>query len=116
MNARNIYAALFISLSSAAPSTGAVTLYEVNCTVIEVATLANRVHIRCAPTETPFWSFFSVPTSNSAESGRLVTLGTAAMTTGRPVRVTYDLTDFSAEAFGCVSSNCRRPLSVALAR
>jgi hypothetical protein len=55
----------------------------VQCEVVEVATLGNRVHIRCllGPTFSTLW-YYAVPTSSPVEAQSLLTMGTAAMLAG----------------------------------
>lgn len=80
------------------------------CGVTEVQTFPDRVHVRYALGAT--YTFFAAPTSNSAEATRLVTMGTAALTTGRSLWIRANYYDYGAESFGCAQTDCRRPSQV----
>jgi hypothetical protein len=85
------------------------------CHVSEVATFANRVHVRCLLPAMAV--YFAVPTSSSAEATRLVALGTAALISGRPLSIEAKFFVSSSdgyESWGCMSHDCRRALAVVL--
>jgi len=84
------------------------------CTVDEVATFQNRVHVRCQGQET--WPrYYAVPTSSSSEAARLVTLGTAALMSAGDLRlwVLFEAYEHY-DSFGCSNSDCRRPIEIRL--
>ena len=79
------------------------------CEVTEVATFQNRVHLQC--NIQGILLYFAVPTSSSAEAQRLITMGNAALAApGKTFWVTYDAADLQGQSYGCLASNCRRPL------
>ena len=79
------------------------------CEVTEVATFQNRVHLQC--NIQGILLYFAVPTSSSAEAQRLITMGNAALAApGRTFWVTYDASDLQGASYGCLPSNCRRPI------
>jgi hypothetical protein len=84
-----------------------------DCSVGEVATFDNRVHVRCVESG---WvvPFFASPTSSSAEAARLVTLGTAAMMGAGRLWILSDLRLHDAASYGCLVHDCRRPLQMML--
>jgi hypothetical protein len=92
-----------------------------SCIVDEVQVFQNRVHVRCGPGSFPdFPRFFASPTSNSAESTRLATLGTVIMATspnlyGR-LMIWYDPNDHAAASYDCGVNDCRRPVQIWIPR
>lgn len=89
------------------------------CHVNQVAAYANRVHVRCSNFSTLGLYYYAVPTSSSAEAARLVTLGTAALASGKPLGIEAKLIvtpyiDGDYASWGCALQNCRRALSVAI--
>jgi len=87
------------------------------CPVLEVATFANRVHVKCQQGGTTLVPFFAVPTGSASEATRLVTLGSAALMGAGKLEITYEVTSTTdIEAFGCLKRDCRRPLQLRLAK
>jgi hypothetical protein len=80
----------------------------VDCTPVAVATFANRAHVRCTPTIGGGIIYFAVNASDTAFAARFVSIGTAALVSGRGLSVFYDPADTSGTTFGCASSDCRR--------
>ena len=85
------------------------------CRVDEVATFANRVHIRCAGNAGVDYAvhYLASPTSNSAEATRLVTLGTASLMGAGFLWILFDLAG-NASSYGCETANCKRPIEMHL--
>lgn len=83
------------------------------CEALEVATFQNRVHLLCR-LEDAWPMYFAVPTSSSAEAQRLLTMGNAALVagSGKYFWVTYDADDVQGASYGCLPSNCRRPIGL----
>lgn len=84
------------------------------CKPIEVATYAERIHVRCAQATSAGIVFFSVATANSAHAARMLSSLLMAHTVGKNVVVEFDPNDTSGTAFGCQAHDCRRLLSVAV--
>lgn len=101
---------------AAAPAAAApvVSVMSYTCEVSEIASFPNRVHVRCGGGQAPW--YFAVPTTSSAEAARLMALGTAAFSTGRPLMLMVDFHDYQAEAYGCLVQNCRRPTSFSIGK
>jgi hypothetical protein len=78
----------------------------VTCTPVSVATLNNRVHVRCAESYGGV-DFFAAPTSNPAHAARILSTLSTAQVAGRTLDILYDPADTSGSAFGCGESNCR---------
>lgn len=79
----------------------------VNCTPVNIATYASRVHVRCSAA-TAGILYFAVSASDTAFAQRFVSIGTSALISGRTLQVFYDTADTSGAAFGCASNDCRR--------
>jgi hypothetical protein len=98
--------------ASALAQDGESNFSTTQCTVEEVATFANRVHVKCKDRAI---SFFASPTSNAGESTRLVTLGSAALLGAGDLEITFEVFSLdNAESFGCLRGNCRRPIQIRL--
>lgn len=87
-------------------------IYTTTCNVVEVVTFSNRVHFKCSNTVHPI--YFAVPTSSSAEATRLVTMASTALMGGGKIEVTYDYVDATPVSYGCMYSDCRRPIKLRL--
>jgi hypothetical protein len=115
-------ACVAFSGSSAADEDQGGTTYWHPCLVNQVATFANRVHVQCSnPSIFGGVRFFAVPTSNSGEAARLMTLGAAALASGKPLGIEAKYTvipsiDGNYASWGCAEHDCRRALSVALTK
>lgn len=83
------------------------------CTPVEVATFADRTHVRCAASNTggPFAAnadgvvYFAVPTG-SPMAGILTDMAMTARATNKSLRVTYR-TSTAQNPPGCQASDCR---------
>jgi hypothetical protein len=96
------------------PASAQADVYSGKCQVTEVYAFSNRVHAKCSEPVALGIQYFAVPTSSSAEAARFTTM--ASMALGDYLWVYYDDFDFSAESFGCLPENCRRPVSFRLAQ
>ena len=106
-------APLLLPSLSVAQSSAAVTSL---CKIEEIATLINRVHVRCqfSPGGGPL--FFASPTSSSAEAMRLVTIASTALVSGRNLLVVWEPFDEAAASYGCATHDCRRPVEIRLVK
>ena len=83
----------------------------VACTISEVVSFDNRVHVRCTSshnfgTGATAIFFYAVPTSDTAWAGRFSAMASTAFATGRVLRVQASSAD-NGSSWGCASSNCR---------
>jgi hypothetical protein len=85
------------------------------CYAEELTSFPNRVHVYCPYVMSSF-KYIAVPTSSSAEAGRLIALASAAMTMNRGLWFLVNTQDTSATSFGCAAHDCRRPLEIKLER
>ena len=76
------------------------------CTPTGVATLASRIHIRCAQSFSGI-VFFAYGSSDSAGAARYMSMATSALISGRNVTIIYDPADLSGASIGCQTSDCR---------
>jgi hypothetical protein len=77
-----------------------------SCTPVEVMSFSNRVHVRCSTTFATGILYVAIPTSNSAEAQRALTIAQSALVAGRPVVFWYESTATGA-SIGCGTSDCR---------
>ena len=84
------------------------------CNSVDVATYANRVHVRCDKAASGGIVFFAVATANSAHAARILSVLMMAHLTTRKIVVEYNPNDTSGTSFGCLAHDCRRLLSVAV--
>jgi hypothetical protein len=87
----------------------------VGCTPVDVATYAERVHVRCTSSISGV-RFFAVATTDAPAAARFVSVATSALVAGRTLTVLYDPADTSGPTFGCQTSDCRRALALAIQR
>ena len=90
-----------------------------SCTVNYVGAAGNRVHVRCTAAKADgsaqvFW--FAVANTDSTLANRLLSLGTTAIVSGRPLSIDFTAGDTSGASFGCQSNDCRKATGVALVR
>lgn len=86
------------------------------CAPTNVGQIDSRIHVQC---EQPSMDgsnaiiFFAVNTTGSAEASdianRFLSVGMAALASGKRIRVVYVNGDTSGAAFGCGANNCRKP-------
>jgi hypothetical protein len=108
-------AALALSASARADEDHGSGILTLLCTVVEVATYPNRVHVACQDGDLFGIHFFAAPTSSASEATRLVTLGSAALLGAGDLEIVYEQIELDdIESFGCLESNCRRPLEIKL--
>ena len=84
------------------------------CKPVEVATYAERIHVRCVQATSGGIVFFAVATANSAHAARILSSLLMTHTVGKNIVVEFDPSDTSGTAFGCMAHDCRRLLSVAV--
>ena len=85
------------------------------CTAQEAAVFpGSRIHVLCNPGDGAI-SFFALSVSNP-DASRVLSLIEAAVAARRPLGVTYDPSDLSGAAIGCINSNCRLIQAVGLER
>ena len=94
-----------------ASNAGAATWTD--CTPANVATFANRVHVKCTASVAGI-QYFAVATSDSAAAARFISLANSALVAGRTLSVFYDPADTSGAAWGCQSNDCRSALGLAI--
>lgn len=85
------------------------------CTPTEVTVFVKspRIHVKCAqPTNGII--YFAVPTTDAALAQRVLMLFTTAVTDKKALLITYDDTDTSGAAIGCLSKDCRLIVEVTL--
>jgi len=76
-----------------------------DCNIADVAVTPPRIQVHC-------WNgvgniiFFATPTSNSAQSGRILSLLLTASAAGKRLKIHYEPTA-DGSSFGCDVSNCR---------
>lgn len=103
---------VLLTLGPTRPSFAASTFFT--CKSVEVATYAERIHVRCTQVASGGIVFFAVSTANSAHAARLLASLLMAHTVGKDIVVEFDPSDTSGTAFGCAAHDCRRLLSVAV--
>jgi len=86
----------------------------VDCTPANVATFANRVHVKCTATFGGGIQYFAVASSDTAYANRFQSLASSALVAGRTVSILYDPADLSGGAFGCSTNDCRRAQGIAI--
>ena len=89
------------------------------CTVLEVAAFANRVHVLCKDDYqegSGFYGirYFAVPTRSSGEAAHLTTLESTALSGAGVLTFDFDLTNGVAGTDGGIAYNCRCPLNIRL--
>jgi hypothetical protein len=88
------------------------------CQPTEVTVFANRAHIRCefsfGESTRPSYvllfgdpRFFAVPASDERLTAAAVTLGQAAITSGRSILIAFDYFGSTGDAYGCQLNDCR---------
>lgn len=85
-----------------------------SCKVKDVTVFSSRIHVRCTTTTAAGIYFFALPTSNSVQANRLLTIGSTALVSGRKFVAIYDLGDTSGAAWGCQASDCRALIGFAI--
>ena len=85
------------------------------CTPVEVAVYTNspRIHVKCSsPSENI--QYFAVGTTDAALAQRVLTVLTAALTTGKGLAIVYDPSDVSGAQIGCLGKDCRLIITVSI--
>ena len=103
------------------------------CDITELRLFSNRAHIRCKldprhdfpdNPKYPNWSqsfcttgiyFFAVPLDGAGGfSGAFIATATAAIELKKPVLIGFKLKDASGAQYGCLETDCRKPLTMVL--
>jgi hypothetical protein len=82
-----------------------------SCQPTEVIEFGNRIHVRCSNTVTldgDVVRYVAIGKSDNATSARFVSLGNAALLSGKVFRV-YLATTSASNTTGCLASDCRTP-------
>jgi hypothetical protein len=82
-----------------------------SCTVRDVATFPERVHVHCFESYNNI-SYFAAPTSNTSFASLIQSMASTALAGGKKLAITYDPSDLSGSAFGCGTANCRPILNI----
>ena len=119
-------AGMVVSLALAVPPS--VHAVDYHCVPLEVAVLEKLAHVECAapapktrggyPEDTGHAiRFFAVPLSENQEwIERFIQIAGIAITSGRPLRLSFDSGDYDGEAFGCRRQDCRTVRAFAILR
>jgi hypothetical protein len=78
----------------------------VTCDPVNVATFANRVHVKCAASIGGV-QWFAQSSDDEAETARIMSTLLVAQVAGRTLTIFTDLSDTSGASFGCQASDCR---------
>jgi hypothetical protein len=85
------------------------------CTAQEAAIFpGSRIHVLCNPGDGAI-VYFALSVANP-DTSRVLSLIEAAVAARRPLGVTYDPSDLSGAAIGCINSNCRLIQAIGLER
>jgi hypothetical protein len=104
---RPLRLALFV-LAGTMLSAPADALTTFVCTVNQVGTFANRVHVHCTNPYNSTIYFFAAPASDRDLAARMEAIGLVAQVTGTVARIYFDPSDTSGTTFGCQASDCQR--------
>jgi hypothetical protein len=97
-----------LALLGLATSSFSAMAVQHDCSVDLVYAYSSRVLVHCANPDNGF-DYFSVATSDAWHADRFLKTGTAALLSGKKVKLSYEPTDTGGEAFGCkVSSDCMK--------
>jgi len=85
------------------------------CTAQEAAVFpGSRIHVLCNPGDGAI-AFFALSVANP-DTSRVLSLAATAVAARRPLGITYDPSDLSGAAIGCLNSNCRLIQAIGLER
>jgi len=85
------------------------------CTAGETAVFpGSRIHVRCDPGDGAI-NYFALSVANP-DTSRVLSLAATAVAARRPLGITYDPSDLSGAAIGCLNSNCRLIQAIGLER
>ena len=77
------------------------------CKPTETAVFPERIHVRCdMPVDGRFW-YFAVPTTDSRNANRMLSLMIGAQLGDKFLSVLFDPADLSGGSFGCNVNDCR---------
>lgn len=97
-----------------APQTALAAEKSFICTSVEVAAFPkSRVHVKCNPGDGAI-AYFALGVSSQDEANRVVSLAATAFATKKSLTIWYDPADLSGASIGCLTSNCRLILGVAM--
>lgn len=77
------------------------------CKVKDVTVFSNRIHVRCTTATVSGIYFFAVPTVDSVQANRLLTIGSTTLVAGRKFIATFHPDDTAGAAWGCQTNDCR---------
>src|SRR2546423_3272172 len=86
----------------------------VDCTPANVASFANRVHVKCSASFGGGVQYFAVASTDTAYANRFQSLASSALVAGRTVSIFYEPADITGAAWGCQANDCRRALGIAI--
>ena len=114
-SARALILGVFLCLASfAMDSVALAQQLWVPCKPVETAAFSNRIHVRCATqVDGRFW-YFAAPTSDARLAARTLSVIEAAQLGDKFLNILIDATDQSGPAFGCLASDCRPIIAVAM--
>ncbi len=118
MKVKKFLPALFVFAGSAQAATT-----DFLCTPTNVGQIDSRIHVQCEQASADGSNsiiFFAVPTTGTSEasdiSNRFLSVGMAALASGKRIRMVYINGDTSGGAYGCGSTNCRKAIGFFLER
>jgi hypothetical protein len=77
------------------------------CKVRDVTVFSNRIHVRCTTATVSGIYFFALPTSDSVQANRLLTIGSTTLVSGRKFIATFYPDATTGAAWGCQTNDCR---------
>ena len=111
-----ILALLIVVLSSSVPTQAAQPAAPLSApawytcvSVHDVSVYNSRVHIKCNSTIPVITNvyYFAVPSSDSANASRYLSLFETALLSGKPLMLFVDAADTSGNTWGCSAGDCR---------
>ena len=82
-----------------------------SCQPTEVASLENRIHVRCANATAGGITFFSLGTKRNADETafavRALSIASTALVSGRGLSIRFEASSTAGAQFGCLASDCR---------
>lgn len=105
---RSIAAGALILATSAGEARAQTVVH--NCKPVEVASMDNRIHIRCAVASGAIVYFALGTTRNANETAfalRALSLASTALVSGRNLAIRFDPNNTTGTAVGCLASDCR---------
>jgi len=82
-----------------------------NCQPVEVASLENRIHVRCATATSGGIVYFALGTKRTPDESafalRSLSLASTALVSGRGLAIRFDASNTTGAAIGCLANDCR---------